>query len=260
MKNDFIITKISRIIFIGEHEYTDKTTVFKHDLPSNELIFNISGRSEVLFNGKKMLCEPDTVRFLPKGEVRQYIVNRELGGQCIDIYFDTDIPISNEAFVLKATNNTAIKSLFKKIFSVWVGKNEGYYFECMSMAYKILSELQSQKYVPEQQYSYIKPAIRYIEKNFLSEKITVADLTAVCGISDSYLKKLFIKKFGVPPIKYIIQIKINYACDLLQTGLYSLEQISELCGYESYYYFSRQFKSYIGISPTEFIKKYKSSK
>ena len=79
-------------------------------------------------------------------------------------------------------------------------------------------------------------------------------------ILERYLKKLFIKKLGVSPIKYIIQLKINHACDLLHSKRCSITQVSELCGYDNVYYFSRQFKEYTGTSPAIFIERYKSSK
>ena len=53
---------------------------------------------------------------------------------------------------------------------------------------------------------------------------------------------------------------MNYATDLLQLGEYSISQIANLCGYEDIYSFSRQFKNEFGLSPTDFSKKYKSSK
>lgn len=260
MQNDFLITKINHVIFVGKYEYLEKTISFTDNLSCNELIFHFSGKSIVIFNGKTLLCEPNTVRFLPKGENNGYTVTRKEYGECIDIFFQSDIPISNEAFTFKVHNNTAVGHLFKRLFSVWVGKSDGYYFECISLLYKIFAELQKQSYLPNEQYNYIKPAIEYINNYFLSQKISVENLAELCGISDSYLKKLFVKKFGVPPVKYIIQLKINYACDLLKSNMYSVNQIADLCGYENCCYFSRQFKSYIGISPTVFAKKYKSSK
>ena len=89
---------------------------------------------------------------------------------------------------------------------------------------------------------------------------TTEELASCCAISYPYIKKLFVKKFGVPPIKYSIQLKINYACDLLKSELYTISQTAEICGYNDIYFFSRQFKEYMGISPTDFINKYKSSK
>ena len=75
-----------------------------------------------------------------------------------------------------------------------------------------------------------------------------------------YIKKLFDLKFNISPKKYILSLKMNYACDLLRHGEYSISQIAEMCGYNDLYTFSHQFKITLGISPSAFIKKYKSSK
>lgn len=260
MENNFLVTKIHNIILVGKDEYLDKETVFSHNLPCNELIFHFSGNATVYFNDTVLKTEPNSIRFLPKGENKKYIVKKETPGECIDVFFDTDIPISKEAFVINLKTNTRINNLFKKIFSVWVSRNSGYYFECISLLNKIFAEMQKNNYIPENQYTQIKLALDYIENNFLTEKISIEHLANLCGISKSYLKRLFIKKFGVPPVKYIIQLKINYACDLLRSGLYNVSQVSAMCGYSDIYYFSHQFKEYMDLSPTEFMSKFKPSK
>ena len=261
MNNKFAIIDIKRVVLVGKDEYREQVISFTSNKTCcNELIFHLSGESTVFFNGKQLDVKKDTIRFLPQGEIHEYIVKRKERGECIDIFFNTDIPVTNEAFVLKLNQSEKIKSLFKKIFSVWVAKGDGYYFECVSIIYKIFAELQKKNYIPESQFNSIKPAIDYIEKHFLDKKITAEELTLCCTISYPYIKKLFVKKFGVPPIKYSIQLKINYACDLLKSEVYTISQISEICGYNDIYFFSRQFKEYMGLSPTDFINKYKSSK
>lgn len=261
MNNKFAIIDIKRVILVGKDEYREQVISFTSNKTCcNELIFHLSGESTVFFNGKRLEITKDSIRFLPQGEIHEYIVNRKERGECIDIFFDTDVPVTNEAFVLKLKQSEKIKSLFKKIFSVWVAKNDGYYLEGISIIYKIFSELQKKNYIPESQFNSIKPAIDYIERHFLDKKITTEELASCCAISYPYIKKLFVKKFGVPPIKYSIQLKINYACDLLKSELYTISQTAEICGYNDIYFFSRQFKEYMGISPTDFINKYKSSK
>ncbi len=246
---------------VGKDEYKETVTSFsKNKTCHNELIFHLSGESTVLFNGKQLVVTKDCIRFLPQGEVREYIVKRKTPGECIDVFFDTDIPVSDSAFVISPIQAEKIKALFKKLFAIWVAKDDGYYFECISLLYKIFAELQKKNYIPESQYSSIKPAIEYIEKHFLDKKITAEELVSCCAISYPYIKKLFVKKFGMSPIRYSIQLKINYACDLLRSEVYTVTQTSELCGYNDVYFFSRQFKEYVGISPTNFIKKYTSSK
>ncbi len=260
MEQNFIITKISRVILVGKNEYPQRRVSFNSHLESNEIIYHFNGKSTVHFNGKTLYVKENTIRFLPKGENREYVVEKEEFGECIDICFDTDIPLSDEAFTINISDNTIVGNLFKKLFSVWVSKDEGYYFECISLLYKIFAELQKQNYIPQNQYNLLKPAIEYIEENFLDSKISVTYLANICGISEAYLKKLFIKRFGASPIKYIIQLKINHACDLLRSELYSITQVAELCGYDNVYYFSRQFKRYAGVTPSVFVQRYKSSK
>lgn len=260
MNQDFIITSIGRVVLVGKNEYPQSTITFTGNLRSHELIYHFNGISTVYFNGKELSTKPDTIRFLPKGENREYVVVKKERGECIDICFDTNVPISEEAFVINVSNSKYIGNLFKKLFATWVAKNDGYYFECISLLYKIFAEMQKQNYIPKKQYDYIKPAIEYIEENFLGDRISVPHLAKICSISEAYLKKLFAKKFGVSPAKYIIQLKINHACDLLRSEQYSITQASVFCGYDNVYYFSRQFKEYMGITPTQFVKKYKSSK
>ena len=261
MNNKFSITDINRVILVGKDEYKEKVISFSNNkYCHNELIYHMSGNSFVSFNGQVLETSENTIRFLPAGEIREYTVDRIEQGECIDIVFDTNMPIVDTAFVLKLQQSEKIKSLFKKIFAVWVAKSDGYYFECVSIIYKIFAELQKKNYIPENQFLAIKPAIDYIEKHFLDKKITAEELTSCCEISYPYIKKLFVKKFGVPPIKYGIQLKINYACDLLKAELYTISQISKMCGYNDIYFFSRQFKEYTGMSPTDYINKYKSSK
>lgn len=260
MNNDFIVTDIQRIIFIGKDEYTEKELEFTAPLSCNELILHLSGKGMVKFNGKKLNCVENTVRFLPKGKNEEYKVFDDEKGECIDIFFNTDKPISAEAFTVNSKNGSSLKTLFKKIFSVWVAKNDGFYFECMGLLYKILAELSLESYITNEQSKIIMPAVKYIEENFLTEKISVKELAKKCEISDSYLKKLFIKRYSVPPVKYIIQMKINYACDLLLSKRYTIAQIADFCGYMNIHFFYRQFKEYTGVTPTEFQKKYISSK
>lgn len=260
MKDDFVITGIDQVKFVGREEYDLGKINFGANLKHNELIFHFSGQSVNYFNGKQFEISADTIRFLPKGENFEYVVVRAEKGECIDIMFDAEGTVSEEAFVMKAKKSEKIGNLFKKIFSVWVSKNDGYYFECISILYKIFSELQKESYLPENQYSAINPAVEYIEEHFLDGKISVKHLSDMCSVSESYLKKLFIRRFGMPPLKYVLHMKINYACDLLRSNTHSVSRVAQICGYDDIYYFSRQFKEYMGISPREFKNKYVSSK
>ena len=121
MNFDFNITKIHRVIMVGKEEYPEKVTEFKSKrVAHNELIYHISGSSRVFFNGKELMTKPGTVRFLPTGDLHEYRVEQIEVGDCIDVFFDTDSPISSEAFVIDMSKREGLEQLFKKIF--WIRK------------------------------------------------------------------------------------------------------------------------------------------
>ncbi len=255
MENNFLITKIEKVVLFRKQKSVES---YASLLPANELIFDFSGEYTVYFGDTVLKVSPSTVRFLPRGTVSKYEIERSKLGECIDVFFESDKPISSVAFTVHSKSNEYIGSLFKKLFSVWNNKGEGYYFESMSLLYKILSSLQKNNYLPTEQYVKILPAIEEIEQGFLDKSLTNEYLASVCEISESCLKRLFKKKFGVSVKKYIIQKKMNYACELLSVRRYSVNQIAEMCNFSDIYFFSRQFKEQIGVSPTEYIKKYKN--
>lgn len=260
METDFVVTDIKRVIMVGKDEYPEQVTSFKHDLESNELIFNISGHCTVYFNGIELVNVPGSVRFLPKGRNTQYEVFRHERGECIDVFFSTDRPISEVPFVINVVDNERLASLFKRIFAVWVSNEQGYCFEAMSLLYRIFFEINKENRSPKRHSDKIAYSVELIHNDFLKRDITLGELAAASGMCESYFQRLFREKYGISPKKFIVGLKINHACDLLRLERYTVTQIAELCNFSDVYFFSRQFKKYIGITPTQFIKKYKSSK
>ena len=253
MEKNFLITKIEMVVLFRKQKSAES---YPSTLLTNELVFDFSGEYTVYFGDTVLNVLPNTIRFFPCGTVSKYEIERTKLGECIDVFFQTDRPISNTALAINASDKEYIGTLFKKLFSVWTNKDSGYYFESMSLLYKIFSNIQKNNYLPTKQYLKIEPAIDEIERSFLDKSLTGSYLASVCNISESCLNRLFKKKFGIPIKKYIIQKKMNYACELLRLNRYSINQIAEKCGFSDVYFFSRQFKLQIGISPTEYMKKH----
>lgn len=260
MLNDFIITAIDRVVMIGKEEFSGDKISFSGNIKSNELIFTFSGHNTVYFGDYIVEDKANCIRFLPKGNHSRYDVFRHENSECIDVYFQTDRPVSTHALEITPFKKEKVRSLFTKIFTCWAGKEEGYYFECISLLYKIFSELQQKNFVSKKHYERIKPAIDVIHEDFLVRNFSIKELGELCGIGESYFKRLFKEKYGISPKKYIIQLKLNHACELLRLERYSVSKIAELCNFNDIYFFSRQFKEHIGLTPTKFAKKYRSSK
>ncbi|MFT8352232.1 response regulator transcription factor [Clostridium saccharoperbutylacetonicum] len=97
----------------------------------------------------------------------------------------------------------------------------------------------------------------YLLKNYASI-ISIHDIAEKFGFTNEYLSKIFKKYTGVTPIKYITKIRINEAKQLLinQPEL-EIKKVGELIGYKDAFYFSRVFKSNVGVYPTDYRMQYK---
>lgn len=79
----------------------------------------------------------------------------------------------------------------------------------------------------------------------------------ICALSKSRFSHKFKEVTGDTPSRYFIGIKIDKACELLKFSNLSLSEIAEKIGYDNALYFSRIFKKYMHLSPTEYRTKSK---
>ncbi len=250
------ISKIHTVnMYESKKEFDGKYIIqYNANLPVYELIFFISGEGITNFNDNVIKDEPNSIRFLPKGIGEGiYTVEKHIHGVCIDIYFDTLDEMPDYACGMK--NMSELKNLFIKLYNIWNSKKNGYYSESMSIFYDIIRKIKkhNEKYFTNEQAKKIIPSYNYMLENFTKPDF---DYKAMCNetkLSYDYFKELFIKQYGISPVKFVTMLRIEKAKELLITGHYSITEISQMCGFENVYYFSTVFKKHEGISP----KKYK---
>lgn len=219
----------------------------------NELIYFLDGESDIFFQGKQFHVQKDSMLFLPKGiENANYHVHRLTCGQCIDIYFDAVAPLSGEAIHLE-NSGMELRSRFIKLFHTWSAKARTYYTQTMAVFYEIISLCNMNVfYMPSSTCAQLQAAIQYLTQHYLEPHFDYPMLAQTSGWSYSYFKKLFTAAYGLPPKKYVTQLRMNYARELLVTQLYSVTEVAEQCGYLDAYYFSAVFKRVFGVSPSAY--------
>lgn len=91
----------------------------------------------------------------------------------------------------------------------------------------------------------------YIQENF-STKISLREIALQKHINYCYLSLLFKEVAEVSFQDYLMDIRLNHACRLLQTGEYKIKDVAELSGFSDQHYFSKTFKKSIGCSPKKY--------
>ena len=97
----------------------------------------------------------------------------------------------------------------------------------------------------------IARSIAYISLH-LSEPIKVTQLAAMANLSPSYFWALFKQKTGYAPIDFLIRLRMHQACHLLKSTGKPVNEIAATLGYQDPLYFSRAFKSILGVAPTRY--------
>lgn len=86
----------------------------------------------------------------------------------------------------------------------------------------------------------------------IGSKVSLDDIARYAGISKTGVKQLFREQAGCGACEYFTRRKIDRAKKYIREANYNFTQIAELLGYDSIHYFSRQFKKYVKMSPTEY--------
>ncbi len=91
-----------------------------------------------------------------------------------------------------------------------------------------------------------------MEKNMDNGDLVVDDLVQELAVSRSVFFKKLKTLTGLAPIEFIKEMRINRAVQLIETGEYTMTQISYMVGINDPRYFSKCFKQKMGMTPTEY--------
>lgn len=97
--------------------------------------------------------------------------------------------------------------------------------------------------------------LQHIEETMranLDKALTLDDLAAACNLSKYHFSTKYREATGYSPIKHFLHMKIEAACQLLDTTDLRISAVSQALGYEDPLYFSRLFRKISGVSPKEY--------
>ena len=98
-------------------------------------------------------------------------------------------------------------------------------------------------------------AIFYLNKNLQNPDLSISDIVRYCNANTSQLCSTFKTKTGLTINRYLTEIRIDKAKNLLTDSEHNINDISDLCGFNYPKYFCRVFKKHTGMSPSDYRRK-----
>ena len=248
VKQDFVIEKIELACLVAE----GKAAPTHKNRKNHGLAFFRAGEAVLTFENKKIKAVKNTLVYFPKGS--DYTVREIVPTVCYAINFQMQTDRSFDPFAVQLKNADVYLQSFRESRKIWTKKSTGYSTKIKSELYNILYHLQNECELPYANTAVIEPAVSYIHSNYDKEMISVAFLAQLCGISQVHLRNLFMRRFALSPIRYVNRLKMTRAEELLSSQMYGVSDACFLSGFRDESYFSREFKKYFGVTPSEYVK------
>lgn len=218
------------------------------------LVLKTAGRTVYTVGGRQILSDSTHPVILPKGCSYSWIC--EEPGLCQVIQFDA-LGLDETLYPMEIADNSRLVTAFDRITKALAKGDLAGQMECRQLLYGVLAFLagsSDREYTPSGKYQMLQPAVDHINTCYFETDITNDTLAERCGISTVYFRKSFEAVYGISPIKYLNDLRMRKARALLESDYASIGQVAESVGYSSIYHFSKMFRQYTGLSPTEYAK------
>lgn len=214
-----------------------------HNREQHGIVIVQSGSYLYTAGEERVISDPEHVIFLPKGAS---YVSRCLQEDCsLLINFDCNLqnePLCN--FCLRT--DAEIVSLARRI------GNESSNLRRMSLLYELLARILDSNM--KRGSSIIRRGVEYLDTHFDHPELKMSDAARQAAVSEVYFRKCFTETYGISPLRYVQQLRMKKAQQLLCEGRRTVEQIALECGYKGVYSFSNAFHRLTGFSPTGYAR------
>lgn len=119
---------------------------------------------------------------------------------------------------------------------------------------ELLKQEQSESIRIELSNNTIVKQIEMFLEGAIDKRITVDDIAAEIGYSKSYLHRVFYQEKKQTILAYFLKLKINRAKKLIASQKYNFTEIAEMLGFNTPNYFTKTFKKYAKMTPSQYKK------
>lgn len=231
--------------------------------------FILSGKGVLEIDGHTFQLGAGDAFLIPSGKIAYYAADTadpwcytwiNFLGINSQMYTYQLIASSPEPYVLHGLDTEKYRALIGQVLAL-EGTATARYFKGNGILLQVLGELFQDAGFDERYWgknSVADEAKFYLDVNY-SEKLKLKAVAHNLGVHPNYLTRVFHEKYGVTPKQYLLNLKLQKACQLLRTTDLPVSVIAGSMGFDDGMAFSKLFKKTYGCAPSEYRHREKSA-
>lgn len=249
----------------AKNHYRERSAGCEHHI----FLFCVEGQGTISYEGIDIPLKKGQLIIIPRNTPHTYQADAVAPWSIYWFHFHGSLSShwvdyvskKNNQYTVTSTNHSLLIMQFDQMYSLL---ESGYSIDNLIHLSSLLSLFFSTIHYqvvqsPVHPVNTINPVLLCIE--FMMDKITSSvsldDLMKLTHLSKSYLISQFREQTGFSPIDYFIHLKIQKACNLLDTTRLTIKEIANQLDYKDPYYFTRIFSKTMGYSPRQYRKIHK---
>ena len=218
------------------------------------IVFCEKGSAEYIFkNHQRYQHKSGTVALFSEKAAYTVRVSADQGFLHHTVNFCLTEPffLPNEVCFVPLNEISAFKNLLSSLFYYHSLSTTSAHLSCMSLLYRLLSIVYPSCIGEQFRPANLANAVSYMATH-LNKQISTKQLSELCMMSDTSFRRKFKETYGISPIDYLLQLRIEQAEDFLLHSQLSIAEIALMCGFNDSGYFCRTFKKQTGVTPTTY--------
>ena len=162
------------------------------------------------------------------------------------------VGLTPESPVLPVTDGGVIEVILDELYESFDSDTLAARFTCLSLIHRFFSILATEKAPTAEGDGRVLRARELIATHAAEADFSVSRLAALLGLHPNYLSVLFKRELGISPVRAISEQRLQAAKKMLRFTDRPVKEVAYAAGFSDELYFSRAFRAYLGMSPTEF--------
>lgn len=126
----------------------------------------------------------------------------------------------------------------------------------LEICFDIINRIEQQDHAEQKQEinGYVQRLLQMLKED-CGSNMNLSSVADKLGLSSVYLSKIFKHEMGMNYTQYLTDCRMERAKEMLIQENAQVQEIAEALGYSQAHYFSKIFKQYTGLTPSEYMRK-----